>query len=106
VAVGLAYFTFRATIKIPHFQRVFADMLDGGALPILTVWSFGESESFVCRAFYFLWQHWPPCSAESAADLFTLWVIALMILLQFAIICQALSEPLPRLVDQLGATPK
>jgi hypothetical protein len=107
IVVGLSYFTFRATVRIPDFQRLFADMLDGAPLPILTSWVLRgrwilcvSSMLFPLAAFATLF------TRISGRSFYVLGVIALMVFLQFAIICQALTEPLLRLIDQLGATPK
>jgi hypothetical protein len=107
LVLGLSYFTIRASIKIPDFQRVFADMLDGAVLPLLTSWVLG-GRSVLCVASILF-----PLAAlatlftrSSTKSVYFLGVLTLMTLLQFGIVCHALSEPLLRLIDQLGAAPK
>jgi hypothetical protein len=36
IALGLSYFSIRASMAIPHFDAIFRDMLNGQTLPWLT----------------------------------------------------------------------
>jgi hypothetical protein len=102
IILGFCYVGLRASLAIPDFRRVFADMLEGATLPTLT--SFVIGWRFIILAFNCL----IPVAAISTVFMrpnsrcfYILGALALLALFSGAIVCTALSRPLFQLVDQL-----
>jgi hypothetical protein len=105
ITLGLSYFSIRASMAIPHFRAVFADLLEGQALPWLTHFIFQARYVFLVTSWLLplgaLWAVFMPVKARS---FYVLGAIAMMTIVQSIVICTALSEPLIGLVNQLGDT--
>jgi hypothetical protein len=107
LVLGLSYFDIRVSLAIPNFQRIFADMIEGTALPPVTNLVINGQWALVTCSFLL------PATAlgtfffrASTKSIYILGVLALITIVQTAIVCQGLSDPLFRLTSQFGATLK
>jgi hypothetical protein len=105
IVLGLSYFDIHVSLAIPDFQRIFADMIEGTALPLITTLVIHGHWALVTCSFLL------PATAlgtfffrATTKSIYIIGVLALMTILQTAIMCQGLSDPLFRLTKQLDAT--
>ena len=103
ITLGLGYINIRASMAIPHFRQIFADMLDGQALPLATTMILQARHVLLLTSWLI------PISAICAMfmplkprSFYLIGIASALIILQSIVVCTALSQPLVHLVDQLG----
>ncbi len=101
--LGFSYLNFRATSAISELQRVYANMLEGAALPVLTAFVIrGRLVLLVLSFAYPVAALACLFSRPSPRSFYTIGVLALFTVIQIAIVCTGIFAPLFMLTHQLG----
>jgi hypothetical protein len=105
VLLVLSYFSIRGSLVISEFKRIFADMLDGSRLSPVTSLVIASRWVFLTASVVV-----PVGALITLRDrhvlrsFYVIGTLALITLVQIALLYQALCAPLFTLLDQLGAT--
>lgn len=103
VTLGLAYFDVRLCLAIPKFKQIFADMLEGQAFSMITMFVLSQQSALLGLSLL------APLGAIAtlfmrprALAFYVIASAALLAVVQTSVICTALTQPLFSLTDQLG----
>jgi hypothetical protein len=103
LTLGLAYINIRVSMAIPLFRQIFADMLEGQALPLTTTMILQARHVLLFASWLVpvaaIWAIFMPLKPRS---FYLIGIASLLIIVQSIVVCTGLSQPLFHLVHQMG----